>query len=54
MHGAEQSTLLKSDTLGRVSTSKQQREVLLDATQPLKANLSAAGLKALNSPALPG
>ena len=30
MHGAEQSTILKSDPLGRVSTSKQQREVLLD------------------------
>ncbi len=30
MHGAKQSTILKSDALGRVSTSKQQREVLLD------------------------
>ena len=30
MHGAEQSTILKSDALGRVSTSKQQREALLD------------------------
>jgi ClpP class serine protease len=30
MHGAKQSTVLKSDALGRVSTSKAQREVLLD------------------------
>ena len=30
MHGATQSTILKSDALGRVSTNKQQREVLLD------------------------